>query len=224
MSALAAQVCSYVESVQRQTASLTDAYLARAATTVAGRTIKPAGVVKVAGLRLGVEHVDVYKRPAAQYRYLISTDVDPAKAAAAAIQRGATIAVTDTDLAFRGQTAQFMAARDMSWRRVVRPETAAGVTCGMCVHSAGAVHDPSTPMALHPRCACGVLPVIGENDPAAAMNNTDLTGLYNQVGNDEADKLRAVIAVTHQHGELGALLGVEGQHWRSPSDVDNDAN
>lgn len=146
-----------VEPAQRQTASVTDAYLVRVLAAMTGRRPKPTGLVRVAGLRTGVAHTAVYGRLADQYRYEASIGTDPAVALDHVVTRAELLAQTDTDLAFRAQVHAFFDANKVTgYRRVVRPELSAGGSCGLCVAAADRVYKRSALLPLHARCACVV--------------------------------------------------------------------
>lgn len=208
-----------VESAQRRTASLTDAYLSRATGALRGRTVPGVGAVDVTSLRADVEHAAVYARPAETYRWAVSQGKTPSEALSLAVQRGRTLAATDVTLAFRAQTHTFAEQRDLTgYRRVIRPELAAGLPCPLCIGTADRTYGPDDPMPLHNRCNCSALPVVGDQDPAAALNRADITAATT-ANPDLHEQIRTTPAVVRHHGELGPVLTDGGDHFRGPAAV-----
>lgn len=222
--AMSTDVALQMESAQRQTASLTDAYLTRVLTIMRGQPIKAKGAVSVANLRKGITHEGVYGRLADQYRYERSLDVAPEKVMEHVIQRAEVIARTDIDLAFRAQIpASLDVMRVTGYRRVIHPELSKG-TCGLCIVASDRTYNRESLLPLHARCHCGVLPVLGEEDPAHAMNQVDIGQLYHDAGSLKAADLKKTRYVVHEHSELGPVLAYHGDAFRSAADVEADTN
>lgn len=219
-SALAARI----EAVQSQAASSTDAYLAEALADIKGERVGPAGTINVADLRKGVNHTEVYGRSADVYRYQRSLGKTEDEAQSAAVQRAEVMARTDVQLAARAQSQRFMVVKKIGgWRRVVHPEVSKGGTCGLCIAASTRIYHKEELMPMHARCACTVLPIVNDVDPGGAINLRDLKPLYEQAGSTGAAKLKRVRYDIHHDGEIGPVLGVKGQNFRSPADVAADA-
>lgn len=224
IAALCDAIVREVEALQRQTATMTDAFLARILTVLRERPTAPAGAINVAGLRTGVTHAGAYGRLADQYRYEISEGTDPALALEHVVERADLMASTDTDLAFRQQAHKIMVVRQVDgWRRIIHPELSRGGTCGLCVAAADRTYKRADLMALHARCHCTVLPIVNGQDPGLSLNEDDLAKLYAAAGSTAGTDLKKTRYVVHQHGELGPVLRAAGDAFRSPAQAAADA-
>jgi hypothetical protein len=67
-------------------------------------------------------------------------------------------------------------------------------------------------MPIHDRCACDVEPLFGETDPGQIIN-PDLLDRINSAQDSGTD------FVVEDHGELGPVLAVAGQHFDGPDDI-----
>jgi hypothetical protein len=216
---LAAAVAKQVAAAQRQTAALTDAYLARMTSILLGRGVRPVGPVDVAALR-GLPSPVVYERLGENYRYLRAQGLDGAQALARTSERAAVMADTDATLAMRAQARKFLTRRAISgYRRIIRPEMSAGGTCGLCIAAADRIYHRSELMPMHNRCNCDVAPIVGDQDPGHSLNSADLDALYGAAGSTRRQDLTRVRIAVHHHGELGPVLGVHGQQFTGPSDL-----
>lgn len=220
----AAQLVALIEAIQRQAASGTDAYLARVATQITGKSFAPSGSIDVAGLRQGVSHVEVYGRAADTFRYQKSLGKTDGEAQKAAVQRATVMAQTDVQLASRAQSQKFMVVKRVDgWRRIIHPELSRGGTCGLCIAAADRIYHKGELLPIHDRCECTTMPIINAIDPGYSLNKSDLNALYKQAGGTQAAQLSRVRITVHHNGELGPVLGVEGQAFRSPEDLPNAA-
>lgn len=212
---VAGQVADKVLSGQRGVAQLTDAYLSKVTTMVAGQVISPAGVSPSLGksLREGQAVLgDVYVRLGADFRWRRSTGLEAAAAQSATLTRAGVMADTDMGLAFRRQVVDFNQRRGVSrYRRVIRSEK----PCGLCLAASDRLYSKSDLLPLHGRCRCGVMPVSYASDPGTTLSNADLPELYKAAGGTTAEQLKKVRVV--QHGELGPLLVEKGHHFRGPA-------
>lgn len=231
-----------IEAVQRTLARSTDAYLARLASQLTGKRIRPVGAVDVAELRANISHAGSYGRAADVYRYQQSlfdrvgieldnhvatappTVVDPVEAAVARVE---AIADTDAQLVVRKQSQRFMESqRDVvGWRRVIHPELSRGGSCGLCVAAATRLYGKTEPLPIHARCNCVPMPVYDRRDVADEVNQADLERLYRESGGttDAASLKRTRYQVT-EHGELGPVLHAFDRPLRSREDVKRDSN
>lgn len=220
ISRLARDLAALVRAAQRQTAAVTDAYLARVIAVLAGRPVGPVGVVDIRQLRRGVDLPGVYGRVADTYRWQISQGADPVVALERAVERAEVAADTDVTLAFRAQAQRVMLVRRVDgFRRVVHPELSRGGTCGLCIIAADRVYTRGDLLPLHARCACGVLPIVNGLDPGAQLDRDALDALYEAAGSNRAADLKRTRYSVRQHGELGPVLTDAGDDWRGPADV-----
>lgn len=199
---LADRIAQLVVPTQRVAASQADAVLAQLA-SLSGRTFQPVGPVDVTGLRTGVTAQQAYGRLGEQFRYIRSTGASPEQALQSTTNRAAVMNDTDVALATRAQAQAFMQAHGIeAYRRAIHPElaTKTGV-CGMCVGAAASPIPAGKPLALHGRCHCTEVPIVGGFDPGHALNQADLAQLARQGLTPESQPYR----ITH-HGELGPTL------------------
>lgn len=287
-----------VQPAQRLAARNTAAFVARSATTMTGRTYRPAGAVDITRLRrvvpedvkraladgeltpayivLGdtedgpgpdidrdVELVvpdpnedvvtrlrrrraqqqqgealdpgDPYGRAADSFRRDITDGKTEEQAHRRALLRIQTAAETDVTLAVRQQyLAGMVDIRDVrGYRRILHPELSKEGPCGLCVVAADRIYRVRELKALHARCRCETLPIIGELDPGFDLNAEDLEAIYRAAGGTGGDavvlvdgkrkrvsvalkRLRVALA---EHGELGPVLVDADQHYRDPAEV-----
>lgn len=174
-----AQAVPLVLAGQRQSAALTEAFLARAL----GR--RPVGLdlneVVGAAARNGTPPEQVYRRPFVTVWTALNTGVQWEQAVASGLARAASTAEMDVQLASRATYGSVEAAdnRIRGYRRVADADA-----CTFCRQVNGAFVKSATAFALHNRCGCGLEPVL---EPA------------------DASPLPDGVAV-HEHGELGAVL------------------
>jgi hypothetical protein len=218
---MAAGVVKQIEATQRQTANLTNSYLARVAEAVVGKAVRPVPIVVPSELREGADHVAVYERLGAAYRFAASQGASPAEALATTLARGVAMGQMDNLLAFRGQTSKFMQSSDRisGYRRVIRPERSRSGTCGLCAVASDKVYRSGDLMPIHERCNCSVLPIAGGKDPGRTLNVDEYKAITDAAGSDKGIDLAKVRVEVHQHGELGPVLRPAGQHFRGPSEV-----
>lgn len=199
---LADRISQLVIPTQQLAASQADATLAQLA-SMSGRLFQPVGPVDVTGLRAGVSSQEAYQRLGEQFRYVRSTGETPEAALASTVNRAAVMNDTDVALASRAQAQFFMREHKITaYRRAIHPELAhkTGV-CGMCLDAATNPVPAGRPLALHGRCHCTEVPIVGSFDPGHALNQSDIAGLKAQGLTPEPLSYRIT-----QHGELGATL------------------
>lgn len=213
-------LASVIQSIQRQMAALTDAYLAQLTSTMTGRPVAPVGGIDITGLRKDTTAPQVYKRVAEQYRYAVSTGADIKAATDKAVQRADILADTDVMLANQGQARKFMVVRHVAgYRRIIHPEQSRSGTCGLCIAASQNLYHRDQLMPLHGRCKCTMAPVINGVDPGDILNRSDLDALYKQAGGTQARALAMVRYTVHDNGEIGPVLTVHGQSFRGPTDL-----
>lgn len=222
--AWASQLAAQIEAIQSQSASTTDAYLAAVLADIADRSVSPSGTISVSGLRKGVSHTEVYGRSADVYRYQRSLGKSEDEAQTAAVQRAEVMAQTDVQLAQRAQSHKFMVVKKVTgYRRVIHPELSTSGTCGLCIAASSNFYHRGDLMPLHDRCKCTTVPIVNSIDPGHVLNRDDLDTLYQQAGGTSAAKLKSTRFTVHHNGELGPVLGVHGQAFRGPAEVEADA-
>ncbi len=179
---------------------------------------------------------DVYGRVADQYRFQVVAKGTPnERARQYALVRLETLAETDVTLAVREQvrTTTGKIKGVTGYRRVVRPDRTETGPCGLCVVAADRIYSIAELEAIHRRCACETLPIIGDLDPGLFLNASDREALYaaaaaavgregEQVtggGKRHGGALKKIRVALAEHGELGPVLVDADQEFRGPVKV-----
>lgn len=218
---------------------LTEAYLTEAYATITGGLAHAIGLdtdmVSGAALRGGVDPGVVYRRPFVEVWTALSDGVSFDEA----VQRGRTrltqLAATDLQLA-KTHTARAVMDRQehvTGFRRVLN----GAQSCGLCVVSATQRYHKQDLMPIHPGCDCGVQALVGSQDPGQIVNPQMLEqahkairerfGASNRGAREIGSKTNAAgepllyrdVLLVHQHGEIGPVLGVKGQKFTGPGDL-----
>jgi hypothetical protein len=162
--------------------------------------------------RRNVTALDVYTRPAEQFRYARSTGEPDEAALDAALARIED--VVDLDLAAtrrQGFADAFEALGVKHYRRVIHPELSKGGTCGLCVAASTQVYRADDLLPIHAECKCDVAEVAPGSDAADLLNGIDLSKLYGDAGGNAAEDLKRTRYRIDDHGELGPVLVPERQ-------------
>jgi hypothetical protein len=222
-----------IEAIQRNLARQLDALMARQATVMTGRLVRPVGAVDPSTLRTGITHPGVYGRIADQYRYqqsLIDADDvldDLQDAIEVALARAEEIAEMDTALVVRAQAQRVLerqpaapeGRRLIGYRRMIHPElSTTGQSCGMCIVQTTRIYNKAELMPIHFRCNCLPMAVYENSDPGAVINEQDLEDFYGPVASTDGWELKKTRYEVREHGELGPLLNRWGGAWRGPGE------
>lgn len=215
---------------QRTMAALTDAYLTHLIAAGAGGSSAPVGVAPelVTGKALrGADPAAVYRRPYVQVWTSLSQGKPFDQAVAAGARRAESIAATDLQLA-KTHTARLVMGRDdrvVGYRRVLNGP----LSCALCVIASTQRYHKSDLLPIHPSCDCGISVITSQWDPGRVLDDVTVNNLHKTVERDLGAKYvdrggRGLvhyrdIVVTHNHSELGSVLGVRGQRFTSPSDL-----
>lgn len=169
----------------------TIAQLTHAFLTQAGAVPEPLRAGDVTGAATrGVEPAEVYRRPGVAVWTALSRGASLADAVDRGLTRATNLAMTDLQLARTRTVASVGVTR---FKR-----TLSGLeNCDLCALASQNVYYRGDLMPIHAGCDCGIVPVTFGTDTSIAEG----------------------LAV-HQHGELGPVLTVEGQHFTSASDID----
>lgn len=177
-----------------------------------------------------------YGRVAEHFRFQVVAEGTSEEAAEAkALLRVAAVAETDVTLAVREQfRAGLVQDHEIrGWRRILHPELSKSGPCGLCVVAADRVYHVKELEAIHLRCRCEVLPIVGDMDPGISLNADDLKAIYDAAGGTGGEKVIIVGGVRKhvspalknlrvamaEHGEIGPVLVDADQHWRGPAQV-----
>lgn len=222
----ATRTTQLVRAAQASAARLTDSYL-----TLLLRDMGQTAATRPATLALnlrGVPEEQVWQRPAETYRYLRSIGADSKDAESQAEQRMATMLHDGVVLATRTATRDKLEQVDevVGYRRIIHPELSKGGTCGLCIAAADRIYTKGTLLPVHDRCWCTVAPILaGGEDPGHTLNQRELSDLYrNAGGSTAAEKLKRTRYQIDEHGELGLVLTVKGQHFRTQAQAAADSN
>lgn len=99
------------------------------------------------------------------------------------------------------------------WRRIVHPELAEDGTCGLCIAAATRIYTTGNLKPIHDGCHCGVMPIIGEDDPGDALNRVDLGEMYDEAGTNDGWTLKQT---RYQVGADGQLVAVKTRQKDGP--------
>lgn len=192
------KITPIVEGAQRQAATMTAAYLTAVTLELTGDRIR----VPVPKLNLrGVQTADVYERPFLTVYRVLSQGRPITEAAPAGRARLDSTTATDLQLARTHTSRAFMQESGATgFSRVTD-----GGCCELCELAADQTYRTDDLLPIHNRCSCSVEPVFASRQPqppqgAPAPNE---------------DRGRPVV---EEHGELGPVLVVAGQHFTSDAD------
>lgn len=160
-------------------------------------------------------------------------------------KRAIELATTDLQLAKTNASQHVLDSQPhvSGYRRVLEGP----YSCALCVVASTHLYHRAELMPIHPGCDCGVEPLVGDTsgepiDSVARVNGDlvpigDLPDIHARIaamfGRDSSaariipgarnDRGRPIryrdVLVTHEHGELGPVLAVRGQHWTGPGDL-----
>lgn len=200
---------------RKQVSALTDAYLSRKL------GIRSLGPIDTDSLR-GVAAAEVYARPFVTVRTKLAEGLpfDAAKSAGAA--RLTDIALADMQLA-KTHTTQAV-YRSAGVERYVRTLTG-NVNCALCYVASTQTYSTDDLLPIHPGCDCGTAPVASGG---RAVMDANLAATHEAVqdrlgtsdSGARAPDYRKQLIV-QEHGELGPVLAVRGQHFAGRSVLDN---
>jgi hypothetical protein len=175
--------------------------------------------------RSGSNIIEVYSRPAEQFRYARSIELDRPTALDRALKRVADLAETDLSLAERDETQRIYASspKVIGRRRIIHPELSKTGTCGLCVVAADRLYYVDELMAIHDRCKCTDAPVTADLDPGQSLNREDLERLYDAAGSTAGADLKRLRVTVQQHGELGPILRQSGHDFKDADEVNKAA-
>jgi hypothetical protein len=238
MGQFVSQAVPVVTGAQQQMASLTAAYLAQHQATALGSPFRPAAVdpAKVTGAaaRNGTDPAEVYGRPFhLVWRQLADLPNEPGsieKAIQAGEDRAVQTGLTDLQLT-KVRTSQDVLTHDprvTGYRRVLE----GAYSCALCVVAASGRYHKAQLAAIHPACDCSVSPIYGAHDPWQGPDDAALTAAHAAIADQFGHSSSAArlipggdgtqyrdVLITHDHGELGPVLGIRGRPFTGPNDL-----
>lgn len=223
-----------VTAAQRRMGNLTEVYLTRREALARGVNLRPvpvpASLLTDEAIR-GVPAVDVYRRTGPTVWTALGNRTPFEQAVILGAQRAVAMAVTDVQLAHT-HTARWSGERRgvAGYRRDIESQN----PCGLCIVASTQRYRRGDLMPIHGGCWCSVSEIYGDADPGQVIEPERLANVhellderfgarsegareFTEVG-DRIISYRDVL-VTHQHGELGPVLGVRGHDFTSAADL-----
>lgn len=151
--------------------------------------------------------LEVWTRPAEQYRYHLSQGLPEEQAVEKMLERVDQLTKDDMVTAKRQEDHKVLKAAGIKrYRRVIHPELSETGTCGLCLAASTRVYTINNLLPIHNGCNCETLPVFGKFDPGNLFNLQDLEKLYELAGGTAGSLLQDVKYKINEHGELGPYL------------------
>lgn len=217
-----------IEGAQRTIGRLTDAYITR--TAADGMKSKPLRAplmgLSTEALR-GVAAPIVYERPFVAVYTALSRGKPLPEAVDAGAARLKALVGTGLELAVtKAAQAALTRAGVAEYDRVISPDD----ECALCVLASLKPYRTDQVMPIHPGgCTCLIRPRFPdtprpadtlERARAAVKNGSGVfsSDVQDAHHGDTVDDYTRLIA-THEHGEIGSVLGVHGQHWDGPGSI-----
>lgn len=223
-----------VTAAQRRMGTLTEVYLTRREALARGVNLRPqpvpASLITDEAIR-GVPAVDVYRRTGPTVWMALSAGTAYRQAVALGEKRALKMAVTDVQLAHTHTAAWSGQRRGV---RYFRRELESSAPCGKCVVASTQRYKQGNLLPIHPGCWCSVSEIYADVDPGQVIRPERLERVHQlleeQFGARSAsagefatvrDRVISYndVLVTHQHGELGPVLGVRGHDFTSAADL-----
>jgi hypothetical protein len=225
----AKEAAAEVAAAQQQMVDLTAGFLAEYRSIALGTGSRTPSVNsrRYTGLRVGVDPVDVYRRPGETVRWKQSKGKTLEEAVDLAGKRAVNLATTDLQLAKRNVSADILKAdsKAIAWRRQLE----GSYSCGLCIVASTNHYSKESLLPIHPGCDCSVQPIYDEDALAEheAEAGKTLAAAHEVIrdtfGTASADARTAgdyrELLIVHNNSELGYVLGVRGQHWVSPGQL-----
>lgn len=204
----AKQVAPVVEGGQTQIGNLTAGYLSTL-NLIATGSRDTVGIPKQAmssqSLR-GVEGVELFQRTGSTIYFGLSQGKPLNMLVAKAGQRAISMARTNLQLSSTHSARIAMSDNQniIGYRRVL-----SGEVCEICELASEHKYNTEDLMPIHNNCTCGIAPIYGNSDPAKVIDSKV-----------ESSDNRAEDGIeVHEHGEVGPVLAIKGQHFTGSDDV-----
>jgi hypothetical protein len=211
--AFVAGVSTTLLAVKRQSARLALAYYAQIALIEGERFVAPvvgSQALSTESLR-GVPALTVYSRPFVSLRMALGSGALFSDALAAGIVRAKSLAGTEIALSRR---ATGLAARSGNRNITGYRRTLSGAeNCSICEVAASNRYGRGDLMPIHAGCDCGEEPIYGSPLPRVVAPDEPVDSRFGSEVPTSAD------IIVHEHGELGPVLSIRGQHFTGPNDI-----
>ena len=173
-------------------------------------------------LRNGVAAQEVYRRPFNDVYYALSQKKDMTQAISAGANRISSIVSTDMQLARRNAG---FSSRTANGNIVGYARTLTGSeNCALCYTASTQRYNVKDLMPIHPGCDCGEMPIYGDQDPGQVIDEIRLEATHESVAKRFGVSDRSAESIDYrkiairEHGELGPVLTVAGQHFKTLAD------
>jgi hypothetical protein len=214
-------IISTVEATQFAAANLTSAYLA-AATDTAPMRVLPDVTRRESGVAKNV----VYRRAFRQFAIEMNKPgISDQKAEQRALRRLQSIAATDVQMAVvRQSQSSLKAAKRKHYRRIPTGRE----SCALCLIAATQRYNTADLLPIHGGCDCLVGPIPPGMDLDLVIDEQMLEDTHQRVkefaaladrGGRMPDYRKLIIS--HEHGEIGPVIGWRGQNFTSAADLRN---
>lgn len=181
--------------------------------------------LSTAALRKGAEFEEVYRRPFVDLYTALSNGKTMTEAIDAGSFRARSLATTEMQLARRDAGLRARSAND---RIVGYVRTLTGrENCALCYVASTQRYNRGDLMPIHPGCDCGEQPIYGTEDPGQIIDEQLLEATHEAIeerfgfSDRGAREIDYRLIQVRDHGELGPLLTVRGQHFDGPSSIPN---
>ena len=219
-----------VEAGQVQTANLTSSYIATLATVRRGKLVKPTPINRLAvtGGR-GIPAEDVYRRPAIEMYNALSGGVVFQVAKEMGLNRLTSLVATDMQMSqVRQADASYQSIGVKRYERVLGDGGKSG-NCALCIIASTQQYWVGDLSPIHPGCSCSTDEISAENPWDKDAMEARLEGTHALIADATGlnpDDLRSgrtpdyrKFLVVRNHGEMGPVLTVKGQHFTGPSQL-----
>lgn len=207
---------------RRQVASLTDAYLAQVL-GIQGIKMLSRPMLDTDALR-GVDPAEVYARPFVTVRTKLSEGLTYEAAVSAGKARLTDIVLTDMQLAKTHSARNVFESSDRI--KVFERTLTGSKNCALCYVASTQRYFKEDLLPIHPGCDCGVSPIIDTGEQIIHGDRLERThqAVEDRLGDSSRDG-RAIDyrkqIIVQEHGEIGPLLTVKGQHFQGRTVMDN---
>jgi hypothetical protein len=190
-------------------------------------------------LRNGAAAQEVYRRPFKDVYFALSQKKGMTEAIFEGANRISSIVSTDMQLARRNAGFLSRRANDniVGYARTLTGSE----NCALCYVASTQRYTRDKLLPIHPGCDCGEMPIYGDQDPGQVINDIRLDATHEAVesrfglqdrgardiglGKTYTRKDGSIVKADYtaiairEHGELGPVLTVAGQHFRGPGSI-----
>lgn len=217
------EVVPIIKAGQQQVAALTDAYLARVLTEALGVPVPAQGLIDTTTLRPTAPD-EVYARPFVTVRTKLAEGLDFTSAVNAGKARLTDLVATDMQLAKTHQTRKAYAGQDRvhGFQRVLTGSK----SCALCSVASTQRYSRGDLMPIHPGCDCSTRPITSKDPWSQSDADARLEATHAEVESRLGTQDRGARGpdyrkqlIVHEHGEIGPVLAVRGQHFTGPAAI-----